>query len=169
MKKLLFPGLLVLAFVGCASNAQVEVGLIDEALVGRAPLGNLYMRVLKIELPVNGDYTSIWEGTKPVSVAIQNGTFASITDTKVDVAPDRYKTIRITVDSLCFMNGTDSTLLVGGTIQFVAEAFTEIIVSDGDELTFSINIVSQNWFDPDSQKIITNHDPFEGASLKLRY
>lgn len=169
MKKILFPGLLVLAFIGCAGNAKVEIGLIDESLVGRAPLGDLYMRTLKIELPVNGEYTTVWEGTKPVSVTIQNGTFASITDTKVDVTPDGYKTIRVTVDSLSFTNGTDSTLLVGGITQFVAEAFTEIIVSAGDELTFSINILSQNWFDPDSQKIIPSHNPFEGATLNLRY
>jgi len=168
MKINIIFGLLVLALIGCATNAKVEVGLIDEALFTRAPLGDLYMRVTKLELPGASDYETIWEGVKWVDVPVQTGVFGSITDSKVDVVPDSYRRIRITVDSLGFTNGTDSTYLVTGTTQFVAEAFADIIVSDGDELTFSVNIRSDIWLSLDSMKIISGHTAFEGANLKLQ-
>jgi hypothetical protein len=168
MKKILFFALLLSISINCATNAKVEVGMVDEALFYRAPLGDLYMRVTKLELPGETDYETIWEGAKWVDVPVQTGAFASITDSRVDVVPDSYRRIRITVDSLGFTNGTDSAYLVTGTTQFVAEAFTDIIVAEGDELAFSVNVRSDTWLSPDSMKIISGHTPFEGANLKLQ-
>jgi hypothetical protein len=168
MQKILFFSLLILIWIGCATNAKIEVGMIDEAQFARAPLGDLYMRVTKLELPGASGYETIWEGVKWVGVPVQTGVFASITDSKVDVVPDSYRRIRVTVDSLGFTNGIDSTYLVTPATQFVAEAFTDIIISDGDELVFSVNIRSDIWLSPDSIKIISGHTAFEGANLKLQ-
>ena len=167
MKKIIFFSLLILALTGCAKNATIEVGLIDEPLFMMAPLGDLYMRVTKLELPGETDYETIWEGAKWIDVPVQTGVFASITDSRVDVVPDSYRRIRITVDSLGFTNGTDSAYLVTAAVQFVAEAFTDIIVSEGDELTFAVNVRSDIWLSPDSMKIVSGHAAFEGANLKL--
>jgi hypothetical protein len=168
MKITTFFCLLVLVLIGCATNAQVEVGMFDESLLAQAPLGDLYMRVTKLELPGAADYETIWEGARWVDVPVQTGVFASITDARVDVVPDSYRRIRITVDSLGITNGIDSIYLVTAVTQFVAEAFTDIIVSDGDELTFAVNIRSDVWLSPDSMKIISGHTAFEGATLKLQ-
>lgn len=167
MKKNIFFGLLILALVGCATNAKIEVGMIDETLLARAPLGDLYLRVTKIELPGVEDYETIWEGSRWVDVPVQTGVFASITDSRVDVVPDSYRRIRLTVDSLGFTDGADSISLLAASTQFVAEAFADIIVSDGDELTFAVNLRSELWFSPDSMKIKTGHAAYEGAYLKL--
>jgi len=169
MKITIFFGMLVLTFIGCATNAKVEVGLIDEALFARAPLGDVYCRITKLELPGATDYETIWEGVKWVDVPVQTGVFASITDSKVDVIPDSYRRIRITVDSLSYIAADGTTTgLITSSIQFVAEAFTDIIVSDGDELTFAVNIRSDIWLSLNPVQIISGHTAFEGANLKLQ-
>jgi hypothetical protein len=169
MKKNIIFGLLLLAFAGCTTNAQIEIGLIDETLLAMGDQGDLYLRVTKIELPGAEGYETIWEGGRWVDVPVQNGIFASITDSKVDVVPDRYRKIRITVDSLGYIPvGGDTTFLVSEPTQFVAEAFTDIIVSDGDELNFAVNIRSDIWLSLNPVGIISGHTPFEGANLKLQ-
>jgi hypothetical protein len=169
MKRNIFFGLLFLGLIGCATNAQVEVGLVDETLLARAPLGALNLRVTKIELPVESDYETIWEGSRWVTVSIQNGVFASITDSRVDVTPDSYRRMRISADSLNYVSeGGDTTSLANDPIQFAAEAFTDIIIADGDELTFAVNIRSDIWLSLNPVGIISGHTPFEGAVLKLK-
>jgi len=162
MKIALIALALIMIFTGCPGTATAEIGMTDDQLLNRAPLGDIYMRVLKIELPVEGTYETVWDGPAKVSVPISSGSFVSITINQVDITPADYDRIRVTVDSLGFTDGTNEILLDAGETQFVATATASIPVDDGDEVKMIVNIATVNWFDTDS--LIAS--PFQGAVLK---
>jgi len=166
--KIIFGLIIALFIIGCASMATVEVGLNDEGIV-RGTLGDIAMRVTKIELREGDEYNTIWQGSKSVQVAIGAYDFVSITDNYVEINAGAYQSIRLTIDSLSFVQETISDLLVDTTLQFVATAFNEIVIDEGDEIRLVINIMTNNWFDNDSLQIKQGHNPFEGAQLKIYY
>lgn len=166
MRIALFGLALILFFTGCPGTATAEIGMTDDELLARAPLGDICLRVLKIELPANGDYQTVWDGPAAVSVPISSGSFVSITGIPVDITPADYDRIRVTVDSLSFSDGTNQTILAAGETQFIATAAAVIPVDDGDEVNMIVNIATINWFDTDSIRIKPNATPFQGATLK---
>lgn len=165
--KAALAGLILLIFsTGCPGTATADIGMTDEQLLGRAPLGSIYLRALKIELLENGDYQTVWTGPQTVSVTIGSGSMADITLNPVDIQAADYDRIRVTVDSVGFSDGTNQTLLAASETQFVAQAIAAIPVDDGDAVTMIINIASTNWFDPDSIRIKPGTAIFQGATLK---
>ena len=109
MKKviaIIFP----LLIVGCAGNALVEVGLNDETTVLAGTAGDLAMRVLRIEVPEGDIYSTIWEGEKFVQVPTQTSDFISITEGYVEITPDAHEHIRLTVDSIRYVNDITTML-----------------------------------------------------------
>ncbi len=166
MKIALVALALIMIFTGCPGTATAEIGMTDDQLLGRAPLGDIYMRVLKIELPADGDYQTVWDGPADVSVPVSSGSFTSITINQVDITAADYDRIRVTVDSVGFTDGSNQTLLDAGETQFVATATAPIPVDDGDEVTMIVNIATTNWFDSDSIRIKPSTTPFQGAALK---
>jgi hypothetical protein len=160
--------LTIIAVVGCGNNASVEFGMNDEALFDGVA-GDLLMRVRQIELPDAGEYVSVWEATEYVQVELQTSDFVSITNGYIDIEPGTYSRARITVDSLMHVQQSESTLVVESPVSFVAEAFTPIVVSEGDELTLVIVLNAETWFDETSSTIIDGHDPFEGTALRIFY
>lgn len=157
--------LLPLLIISCGEQAMVEVGLSDE-LYGDATLGDIVMRVTRIELPEDTTYNTIWEGAKLVEVEIQGSEFASITDDYIEISPGSYRSIRLTVDSIRYA-GETTVMLVESSYQFIAETFASfpIEIDDGAEICLIVIIASQNWFDVNSQQLIEGHEPFEGAFL----
>lgn len=168
MRKTIWAALALIFITGCTGAGNVEVGLDDEGLL-LGVYGDLKMRVLKAELYNGEDYSVVFEGIKSVTVSIQSSDFASITDGYEPIPPNSYDRIRLTVDSLQFVEQTSSITIVDTVLQFTANAFTDIVIEDGDELQLVVNIVSQGWFDADSMKIKSGHQPFEGAALKVYY
>ena len=156
----------IMIFTGCPGTATAEIGMTDDQLLARAPLGDIYMRVLKIELPAEGDYQTIWDGPVNISVPISSGSVTSVTINQVSITPADYDRIRVTVDSVGFTDGANETLLDAGETQFIATAAALIPVDDGDEVTMIVNIATTNWFDADSIRIKPNTTPFQGAILK---
>ncbi len=160
-------GLILLIFcTGCPGTATADIGMTDDQVLGRAPLGSIYLRALKIELPENGEYQTVWTGPQTVAVTIGSSSMASITLNPVDIQAADYDRIRVTVDSVGFSDGTNQTLLSAAETQFVAQAIAAIPVDDGDAVTMVINIASPNWFDLDSIRIKPGAAIFEGATLK---
>lgn len=166
--RILYAVLAIIAIVGCANDAAVEFGMNDESLL-RGAAGDLAMRVLSIEVPEGGAYTPIWEGAEYVQVVLQNSDFVSITNRYETIEPGSYSSARVTVDSLKHVQQTVSTPLVDSAITFIAQAFTPIVISDGAEMRLVITIGAAVWFDSDSVKIRTGHEPFEGAALRIFY
>lgn len=159
--------ILPIIIIGCAGQAMVEVGLYDESLVD-APLGDVVMRVTKIELAEDNTYNTIWESVNHVEVAVQSSDFVSITNNYVEITPGSYQSIRLTVDSVCYVS--DSTvMLVETSYQFIANAFTQIVIDENDDLQLAITINSSSWLDTDSMKIKGGHELFEGAALRIYY
>jgi hypothetical protein len=167
MKKFLaFMSLIII--VGCGGNAKVEIGMNDEEAKSRGTPGNLAIWVSKIEIPEDGTtFTTIWEGAKLVEVTINGEDYVSVTDNEIDVAPGSYQNIRLTVDSLYFVTNISSEKILDTTIQFLATAFTAIVVEEGDEMRWVISVMSGNWFDLETYDIKDGHTPFEGAHLKI--
>ncbi|MEO0189634.1 MAG: hypothetical protein ABIL18_01485, partial [candidate division WOR-3 bacterium] len=95
--------------------------------------------------------------------------FCSITRNYISIPSGSYKKMRITIDSLSYKIDNTTIVLLDSIYQFVADAFTELIIEDNEEYRIVIGIASTNWFDPVSQQIKTGHLPFEGASLKFYY
>jgi len=158
----------LIAIISCAKNASVEFGMNDETLFDGAA-GDLVMRVLKVEIPQGGEYVTAWTGIENVRVELQTDDFVSITNGYEDVEPRAYSNARITVDSLAHIQQTSTTVLVDTSFVFVAQAFSPIVIGDGDELRLVVVIAAENWFDEDSVRIIPGHDPFENAALRIYY
>lgn len=160
--------LAVVAIVGCGSNASVEFGMNDEALLDGVA-GDLRMRVLQIEAEKAGEYTTVWTGQEYVQIELQTSDFASITNGYEDIEPGTYPRVRITVDSLAHIQQTATISVVDTAFSFVAEAFTPVVVSEGDELELVIVINAETWFNENTSVIIENHYAFEGAALRIYY
>lgn len=159
--------ILPIIIIGCAGQAMVEVGLYDESLVD-APLGDVVMRVTKIELAEDNTYNTIWESVNHVEVTVQSSDFVSITEGSIEITPGSYQSIRLTVDSVCYVS--DSTvMLVETSYQFIANAFTQIVIDENDDLQLAITINSSSWLDTDSMKIKGGHELFEEAALRIYY
>lgn len=160
--------ILPLLFFNCANPASVEFGFNDETLLLGA-VGEFVISVSKIEAKIEGDYSTIWEGNRTVSVPSGTSDFLSITENTVSIDPGTYRTFKITIDSLKFKQETISTLLIDTNYQFTVNSFSDIIIGGGDELKLVVVIASFNWFDYDSLKIKTGKTPFEGAVVRQVY
>lgn len=167
MKTLLALVAAIVVF-GCTNNASVEFGMNDETLFDGVA-GDLRMRVLKIEVPDGNTYTSVWEGAEYVQVELETSDFATITNGYEDIEPRSYTRIRLTVDSLTHVQQTAEILLIDTALAFVAQAFTPLVISGGDELKLVVSIASEIWFDDTLPGIIQGHEPFEGAALRIYY
>ncbi len=159
--------ILPLIIIGCAGQAMVEVGLYDESLA-EAPLGDVVMRVTKIELAEDNTYNTIWESANHVEVAVQSPDFVSITNNYIEITPGSYQSIRLTVDSVCYVSDS-IVMLVETSYQFIAKAFSQIVIDENDDLQLAITINSSSWLDTDSMKIKEGHVAFEGAALRVYY
>lgn len=166
--RILFTLVAIIALVGCGSNASVEFGMNDETLLDGAA-GDLRMRVLKVEIPDGSEYITAWESVEYVQVELQEDVFVSITNGYEDIEPKAYSNIRITVDSLTHIQQTVTTPLIDTSITFVAQAFSPIVISDGDELRLVVAIAAQSWFEDSTVSIIPGHEPFENAALRIYY
>jgi hypothetical protein len=158
----------VALIIGCGNNAAVEFGMNDVTLLEGAA-GDLGMRVLSIEVPDGDNYVPVWEGTEPIVVELEISDFTTITHRYIDVEPGTYGNVRVTIDSLIYIQQTSSTLVLDTAYQFVAQAFTPVVISDGDELKLVVSIAAEIWFDTDSVRIIEGHYPFEGAAMTIFY
>jgi hypothetical protein len=158
----------VVAIIGCGNNASIEFGMNDVTLLEGAA-GDLGMRVVSIEVPDGNEYVPVWEGAEPIIVELETSDFTSITHRHIDVAPGTYSSVRLTIDSLTYIQQTSSTLVFDSSYQFVAQAFTPVVISDGDELRLVVSIAAEIWFDTDSVRIIEGHYPFEGAAMTVFY
>ena len=166
--RILWTLVAILAIISCANNALVEFGMNDETLFD-GTAGDLIMRVLKVEIPHGGEYVTVWEGVENVRIELRTDDFVSITNGYEDVEPRAYSNVRITVDSLGHIRQTSTTTLIDTSIVFVAQAFSPIVVGDGDELQLVVVIGAENWFDEDSVRIIPGHEPFENAAFRIYY
>jgi hypothetical protein len=83
--------------------------------------------------------------------------------------PRSYANIRLTVDSLTHIQQTTETLIIDTALTFVAQAFTPIVVSGGDELRLVVSIAAEVWFNDTLPGIIPGHEPFESAALRVYY
>lgn len=166
--KLIYGALLVILLIGCAQNANIEIGFNDSALLA-GTFGDMIIRVSKIEMLQNKEYTTLWEGSSIVMVPVNGEDFCSITNDYISIVPGTYKTLRITIDSLSYKIDNSTVLLIDSIYQFNATAFSDLVIEDNDEYRFVVGIASTNWFDSDSLKIKTGHQPFEGANLKIFY
>jgi hypothetical protein len=166
--RIFYAFLAIIAIIGCASNASVEFGMNDETLFDGVA-GDLGMKVTRIEVPDGDTYMTVWDGNEYVQVELQTSDFVSITNGYESVEPRSYSRVRVTVDSLTHVQQTASTLLIDSSFSFTAEAFTPIVIGDGDELRLVITIGAEVWFDEDSVKIIDGHYPFESAALRVFY
>ena len=151
----------------CAGTGLVEIGVNDEGLVD-GPLGWMAMRVQKIEFPEGNSYFTFWEGEQDVTVSLQSANFVTVTNDYQEIDPGSYDHIRLTVDSVRYLDGTE-TIIIDTTVEFNADAFTQIVIEKNDELRLVVNLNTSVWFSPDSVKIRDLHVPFEGASLKIHY
>jgi hypothetical protein len=151
--------------IGCASEAFVEFGANDDVLLD-APLGDITMRVLRIEVPEGGTYTTVWDLGKHVTVPIQTSSFVSITDGPVVIVPGTYDHVRVTVDSVCYVSDS-TTILIDTTYIFEANAFTNIVIEENEDMNLVINIISTAWFDTNTGTI--SGIPFDQAALRVYY
>ncbi len=158
----------ILMMVACAQNASVELGFNDGPLL-RGIYGDMVVRVTKIEILQSGEFIDIWNNNNIVSIPINDDDYCSITNGYLPLAAGSYKKMRITIDSLSYKIDNTTVILFDSVYQFIANAFTEIVIDENEEYRLVISIASDNWFDPDSQKIKPGHQPFEGASLKVYY
>jgi len=171
MKKDLALIATLIIIIGCAGRARVEIGLNDETILAPSgTFGDIGIRILKIELSADDTYNTIWEGSKLLTVPIQEHTFVSITDIYIDISPGTYKSAKVTIDSLWYVQQNINKMLSNTDLTFIANAsFGGIVIEDGDETKWVINIMSPNWFELDSLRIKPGHNPFEGAALKVYY
>jgi len=163
-----------LLIVGCAGQAMVEVGLNDSEFLSFllwGTEGDIVMRVVCIEVPQDGAYDTLWSGAHEVVVPIRDRDFVSITGGDVEISPDSYLRMRLTVDSVRYVDEPVDKMLIDTPYQFTAQAFSAIVIEEDDEFRLVVNINSDAWFDsnPDSLKIREGHEAFEGAQLKIYY
>ena len=167
MKRLIYS-ILLLVIISCAGQGAIEFGMNDAALF-ESTFGDIAMTVTKIEMPEGGGYITVWEGAEDVVVAISVADFISITDRYVEVTPGAYQNIRLTVESVRYIQDSISVPLIDGTYEFVATAFSELVVEENDDLQFVVGIMSTTWFDSDSLKIKDGYQAFQGATLRINY
>ncbi len=167
MKRLGFL-LLPLIIIGCTGQGAIEFGANDGALFD-GTLGDIAMTVTKIELPEGDGYITVWEGAKELVVALGVADFVSITDRYVELTPGSYQNARLTVESVRYMQDSVSVPLIDASYQFVATAFSELVIEENDDLQFVIGIMSATWFDTDSLKIRNGYEAFQGATLRINY
>lgn len=166
--RILYAVVAIIVIAGCADDAAVEFGMNDEPLL-RGTAGDLAMRVLSIEVPDGETYATVWEGAEWVQVVLQSSDFMSITKAYETLEPKSYPRMRITVDSLTHVQLTESTLIDALPITFIAQAFTPIVISGGDELRLVIVLGASVWFDSEIPGIKEGHTAFEGAALRVYY
>ncbi len=166
--RILYALLIIVAIIGCGSNASVEFGMNDEALFD-GESGDLTMRVLSIEVPDGDTYVTLWEGPEYVPVELKASGFTSITTGYIDVEPRTISRVRVTVDSLTHVQQTSLTLVIEPAFSFIAQAFTPIVIGEEDELRLVIVINAETWFNDSTGEIIQGHDPFEDAALRIYY
>ncbi|KPJ71847.1 hypothetical protein AMJ52_08305 [candidate division TA06 bacterium DG_78] len=154
--------------INCAGNATVEFGMNDRGLL-RGTLGDFVVYVSKIELPEDNIYTTVWDGSSVIEVSVTDDDFVTITEHYIEVPPGSYEQVRVTIDSLYYVQEQISEVLVGATLQFIATAISDVVIEEGDELQLVINIVSDNWFDAESLMIRPGHEAFEGARLQVHH
>lgn len=159
---------LPLIIIGCAGQGAIEFGINDNALFD-GTLGDISMTVTRIEMPEGDVYTMVWEGAKEVIVGIRVSDFVSITDRYIEVTPGSYQNIRLTVESVRYIQDSNSVLLIDTSYQFIATAFSALPVEENFDQEFVIGIMSTTWFDIDSLKIREGYEAFQGASLKINY
>jgi|UniRef100_A0A7V3RHI5 hypothetical protein len=159
---------LIILIIACAQNASVEVGINDGAILN-GTYGDISVHFTRIEIFQNGSYTDLWNGSNNVNFKINSENFCSITMNYVPVPPGSYRKLRVTIDSLSYVEEGKKTVLLDSSYQFIASAFTDLIIEENGEYRFVINANTTTWFDPDSIKIKNGHQPFENASLKLFY
>ena len=159
---------LPLIIIGCAGQGAIEFGINDGALFD-GTLGDISMTVTRIEMPEGDLYTTVWEGAKEVIVGIQVSDFVSITDRYIEVTPGSYQNIRLTVESVRYIQDSNSVLLIDTSYQFIATAFSALPVEENFDQEFVVGIMSTTWFDIDSLKIREGYEAFQGASLKINY
>ena len=158
----------VIIVINCAGTANVEMGMNDEGTLAGV-YGDLRMRILVLELFDGADYKTLWQGPMTNTISILSTDFISITNGFEVIEPGSYSRVRVSVDSLQYVNQSLQIMLVDTALTFIADAFSAIEIDDGDERQLLINIASPNWFDTDSVKIRSGHQPFEGAGLKIYY
>ncbi|MGB3479740.1 MAG: hypothetical protein WBB67_11335 [bacterium] len=167
MKRLVFL-ILPLIIIGCTGQGAIEFGANDGALFD-GTLGDIGMTVTKIEVPDGDGYLTVWEGAKEVVVALGVADFVGITDRYVEVTPGSYQNVRLTVESVRYIQDSISVLLIDASYQFIATAFSGLVVDENDDLQFVIGIMSTTWFDSDSLKIRSGYEAFQGATLRINY
>lgn len=167
MKKSFFL-ILPLIIIGCAGQGAIEFGANDGALFD-GTLGDIGMTVTGIEMPEGDGYVTVWEGAREVVVALGVADFVSITDRYVEVTPGSYQNVRLTVESVRYIQDSISVPLIDVSYQFIATAFSELVVDENDDLQFVIGIMSATWFDSDSLKIRSGYEAFQGATLRINY
>ena len=167
MKRLVYL-ILPLIIIGCTGQGAIEFGL-NDGLLFESTFGDIAMTVTKIEMPEGNSYITAWEGAEEVIVAIGVADFISITDRYVEVTPGSYQNIRLTVESVRYIQDSVSVLLIDGSYEFVATAFSELVVEENDNLQFVVGIMSATWFDSDSLKIRSGYEAFQGATLRINY
>ena len=164
--------ILPLLIVGCAGQAMVEVGLNDSefsSLLLLGTEGDIIMRVLCIEVPQEGAYDTLWSGAQEVVVPIHGADFVSITGGNIEISPDSYLRMRLTVDSVRYVDEPLDKMLIDAPYQFTAQAFSPIVIEEDDEFRLVVFINSDVWFDSNSFGIREGHEAFEEAQLKIYY
>ncbi len=159
---------LPLIIIGCAGQGAIEFGINDGALFD-GTLGDISMTVTRIEMPEGDVYTMVWEGAKEVVVALGVADFVSITDRYVEVTPGSYQNVRLTVESVRYIQDSKSVLLIDTSYRFTATAFSALPVAENFDQEFVVGIMSTTWFDIDPPKIKDGYVAFQGASLKINY
>jgi len=167
MKKFIFL-ISPLLIISCTGQGAIEFGANDAALFD-GTLGDIAMTVTRIEVPEGGDYLTVWEGSEEVVVALGVADFVSITDRYVEVTPGSFQNVRLTVESVRYIQDSVSIPLINASYQFVATAFSSLVVEENDDLQFVIGIMSTTWFDTDSLKIRSGYEAFQGATLRINY
>lgn len=162
--------LLLFLFICCGGTGMVEIGINDgPEKATLAGAGDIGMRVLRIDIPESDDYTVLWEGEQAVRVSVESSDFISVTNRFLEIEPGSYEDMRITVDSVRHIQDTIEVMLVDTVCQFVADAFTAIVIEEDDEFQLVVGINTPLWFDPGNQEIRPGHVVFEGATLKIYY
>jgi hypothetical protein len=160
--------IILIILINCAGNATAEFGMNDRGLL-RGTLGDFVVYVSKIELPEDNTYTTVWDGSSAVEVSVNDDDFVTITEHSIEVLPGSYEQVRVTIDSLYYVQDQISEVLVGTALEFTATAISDVVIEEGDELQLVINIVSDNWFDAESLMIRPGHEAFEGARLQVHH
>lgn len=165
MRYVVFVLIPCLLIIGCAGEALVEFGMTDDVLFD-APLGDIGMRVLQIEIPENGSYTTIWDLGTYIEVPVQSSGYMSITTSPVTIVPGTYDHVRVTVDSVLYLSDS-VVVLIDSTYVFDAKAFNNIIIDENDDMSLVINIISTSWFDANTGSV--SGTPFDQAALRVYY